>query len=640
MVIRNTTQSAAQPAIPVHLNQTPVENTSLFSRVRRHSSSMRNASATSRLAVSAKPFQQQADEAFRLLEANLKKQTVFKVSQKNKDAISTMKAWAADAQDRAQFEKRHKAAQFLMRKDCRLSNGYLKISGGIKIIPEHNFELPPHLHLSNGSLIVDDENLEELPDDLKIDGALIADKTKLKSLGNKLWVGSDLNIEESKVEHLPQDLHIGRTLNAGKTPLQALPEKMRLTGSLYIYETQVKQLPKQLYLGRTLNISKTDIDHFPQDMTIGGDIYAFKCEKIKELPQHLQNLGKRFDFKIRTIDIAETSIPKEQIASLPISVAKGVHYIDTHNIKEHRMHKTLDEAIQSWATATRKIHISAKKWELNALDKDEFNLFLSRLHTTNDALNPTSRVRHIDRVQTLIQELDQNKFDFRRYASAQIHNGLESCEDRIMHTLNILERQILVNKARGSKHPERELKELSKQFMALEYVRKSADQHCIKDDASDDDDTPNIDEIEVHLFFEVKCREALNLPVKTQTMKFERFAHVPQEDINKCIKETKAKLSDKILVKAYEDSWDPLQQFYREKELKALKWKSLEVEQHNYTPDDCCLLSSEELKDMKQPVLLRGTLYDLKTLGTFWVDKGYDPTTTVRFSLKDLTRPA
>ncbi|HBF06855.1 MAG TPA: hypothetical protein DHW71_04825 [Gammaproteobacteria bacterium] len=640
MVIRNTTQSAAQAAIPVHLNQTPVENTSLFSRVRRHSSSMRNASATSRLAVSAKPFQQQADEAFRLLEANLKKQTVFKVSQKNKDAISTMKAWAADAQDRAQFEKRHKAAQFLMRKDCRLSNGYLKISGGIKIIPEHNFELPPHLHLSNGSLIVDDENLEALPDDLKIDGALIADKTKLKSLGNKLWVGSDLNIEESKVEHLPQDLHIGRTLNAGKTPLQALPEKMRLTGSLYIYETQVKQLPKQLYLGRTLNISKTDIDHFPQDMTIGGDIYAFKCEKIKELPQHIQNLGKRFDFKIRTIDIAETSIPKEQIASLPISVAKGVHYIDTHNIKEHRMHKTLDEAIQSWATATRKIHISAKKWGLNALDKDEFNLFLSRLHTTNDALNPTSRVRHIDRVQTLIQELDQNKFDFRRYASAQIHNGLESCEDRIMHTLNILERQILVNKARGSKHPERELKELSKQFMALEYVRKSADQHCIKDEDSDDDDTPNIDEIEVHLFFEVKCREALNLPVKTQTMKFERFAHVPQEDINKCIKETKAKLSDKTLVKAYEDSWDPLQQFYREKELKALKWKNLEVEQHNYTPDDCCLLSSEELKDMKQPVLLRGTLYDLKTLGTFWVDKGYDPTTTVRFSLKDLKRPA
>ena len=222
MVIRNTTQSAAQAAIPVHLNQTPVENTSLFSRVRRHSSSMRNASATSRLAVSAKPFQQQADEAFRLLEANLKKQTVFKVSQKNKDAISTMKAWAADAQDRAQFEKRHKAAQFLMKKDCRLSNGYLKISGGIKIIPEHNFELPPHLHLSNGSLIVDDENLEALPDDLKIDGALIADKTKLKSLGNKLRVGSDLNIEESKVEHLPQDLHIGRTLNAGKTPLQAL----------------------------------------------------------------------------------------------------------------------------------------------------------------------------------------------------------------------------------------------------------------------------------------------------------------------------------------------------------------------------------------------------------------------------------
>ncbi|MEC8009391.1 MAG: NEL-type E3 ubiquitin ligase domain-containing protein [Pseudomonadota bacterium] len=640
MVIRNTTQSVAQPAIPVHLNQTPVENTSLLSRVRRHSSSMRNASATSRLAVSAKPFQQQADEAFRLLEANLKKQTAFKVSQKNKDAISTLKAWAADAQDRAQFEKRHKAAQFLMRKDCRLSNGYLKISGGIKIIPEHNFELPPHLHLSNGSLIVDDENLEELPDDLKIDGALIADKTKLKSLGNKLWVGSDLNIEESKVEHLPQDVHIGRTLNAGKTPLQALPEKMRLTGSLYIYETQVKQLPKQLYLGRTLNISKTDIDHFPQDMTIGGDIFAFKCEKIKELPQHLQNLGKRFDFKIRTIDIAETSIPKEQIASLPISAAKGVHYIDTHNIKEHRMHKTLDEAIQSWATATRKIHVSAKKWELNALDKDEFNLFLSRLHTTNDALNPTSRVRHIDRVQTLIQELDQNKFDFRRYASAQIHNGLESCEDRIMHTLNILERQILVNKARGSKHPERELKELSKQFMALEYVRKSADQHCIKDEDSDDDDTPNIDEIEVHLFFEVKCREALNLPVKTQTMKFERFAHVPQEDINKCIKETKAKLSDKTLVKAYEDSWDPLQQFYREKELKALKWKNLEVEQHNYTPDDCCLLSSEELKDMKQPVLLRGTLYDLKTLGTFWVDKGYDPTTTVRFSLKDLKRPA
>ena len=98
-------------------------------------------------------------------------------------------------------------------------------------------------------------------------------------------------------------------------------------------------------------------------------------------------------------------------------------------------------------------------------------------------------------------------------------------------------------------------------------------------------------------------------------MKFERFAHVPQEDINKCIKETKAKLSDKTLVKAYEDSWDPLQQFYREKELKALKWKNLEVEQHNYTPDDCCLLSSEELKDMKQPVLLRGTLYDLKTLG-------------------------
>mgnify|MGYP001361523828 CR=1 FL=1 len=105
------------------------------------------------------------------------------------------------------------------------------------------------------------------------------------------------------------------------------------------------------------------------------------------------------------------------------------------------------------------------------------------------------------------------------------------------------------------------------------------------------------------------------------------------------IKETKEKLSNKVAVKQYEDSWDPLQQFYREKELKALKWKTLATEQHNYNPDDCCILSSEELKDIKEPVLLKGTLYDLKALGTFWIDKGYDPTTTVRFSLKDLTRP-
>ncbi|MEJ2743931.1 MAG: NEL-type E3 ubiquitin ligase domain-containing protein, partial [Gammaproteobacteria bacterium] len=142
-----------------------------------------------------------------------------------------------------------------------------------------------------------------------------------------------------------------------------------------------------------------------------------------------------------------------------------------------------------------------------------------------------------------------------------------------------------------------------------------------------------VDEIEVYLALEIKLADALNLPVSTKNMLFERCANLTEQEIAAARKEALATVNDPQTEKAYLEAWEPWQTLQRTAQARQLSWSALPHSTASFDQSDYCLISSRSLSELEDPVAVGQVLYSLESLLTWWVQQGTDPATKLKIDL-------
>jgi hypothetical protein len=261
--------------------------------------------------------------------------------------------------------------------------------------------------------------------------------------------------------------------------------------------------------------------------------------------------------------------------------------------------------------------------------------FLSRLHQTADAKNAQSRPNLQARIEAFLHQMQSNHQGFRAIALDRVSQGLVSCHDRVIGVMNDLEQLVRIQEARTSESPATALRLLAKGLLALEVVHRHAAAKC---ESMGRVNPALVDLIEVYLAFEIKLKDDLGLPVSTENMLFERCASLTDDDINNAKQAAIIEMTDEANITHYLSQWEPWQQFERSEQAQQLMWRNLPTTEHAFQRDDCCLISSSELKEMTAPVCVGDTLYDLDALLKHWIDKGTDPANNLKMTLDQLSK--
>ena len=144
----------------------------------------------------------------------------------------------------------------------------------------------------------------------------------------------------------------------------------------------------------------------------------------------------------------------------------------------------------------------------------DLNTFLTRLRTTKDYINRSTRANTVLRVERMIQ-LACRDTEFKNLMLGLLTEGLISCGDRLTLFFNELEIQLQPNNQRLS---DEEFKQLCIGISRYRLLTKYAQNVCTRRGLGD--------AIETILFYHIRLRDALQLPITTQGMLYPAMAAV------------------------------------------------------------------------------------------------------------------
>ena len=461
----------------------------------------------------------------------------------------------------------------------------------------------------------------------------IADQIEVSDQG--LAVDGDYLRECESLISLPANLKVGGLLALlGCESLTELPAGLKVTGSLELTGCELlTSLPADLKVGGDLYLfCCTSLESLPDDLKVGGHLYLQSCTSLTSLPNWITTLGRRTDGDIRHVYLERCGLSQAIIERLRAQASEGMQFhFSMQSSSNTNFFEDVTEAIEFWEGDETLASKIPKRL------KDKLQEFLDRLTNTAEYKNSKTKSSLCTRVKTVLDEMNSNQ-EFRDEALDIIVDSLESCDDNIILEFNNIEKRLLINKAlnfQGTiEQKEEELRELGKSLCKLEQVHRCAAKKC--------ESLTFVDEVEVYLFYETRLAEDLGLPIITRNMIFSSYAGVTESDLEK------AKASVDALQETdfeeYLKAWDPWQIFQRGKICAELKYAELELYVGNPLNEEICVITSETLERLKEPVVLEQSdhkyIFEYDEIKKWWIKTGENPSPVEnkKFDITNLKR--
>ncbi|MGR3973526.1 MAG: NEL-type E3 ubiquitin ligase domain-containing protein [Candidatus Rhabdochlamydia sp.] len=532
--------------------------------------------------------------------------------------------------------------------DCKaltvLSKG-LKVGGSFELsdckaltVLSKGLKVGGSLHISRC------ESLTHLPEDLEVEGNFIAHYQALTALPKNLKVGGFLDLSRcDALTYIPEDIDVKghfylssckrltalpKGLKVGShiclsdcESLTHLPDDLEVKGNLEIHTCEsLTLLPKGLKVKNNLNLYDcTALTAIPYPFNLGGNLDLIGCRLLTSLPDWIVTLGPRSDGEVRVINLTYTGLSPTVLMRLEESVrnVEGIQFHFSQEAAETYVieFETLLPALAFWEEEAQLSldceNICQKLDQQLSPVQDHTNLlqFLIRLTAVADYYNVATRIPLARRVVQMIWLMVEDPQICAQFAYL-IHQGLASCDDRVMATLDTLG---FYHKLHQLKHPSttcEELKQVGKSFFLLEALNKKIELYIQK--------LQFVDEVEVYMAFHTQLKCRLNLPIETEGMLFRRCVALSDEEIdqvgNLVLEEVTEATFESFLL-----SWDPWQRYQRKS--LVVKWEELPVADRALTSEDIC----PYLQDTpSHPVLYKGVIYDYDTFVQRYIEEGVD----------------
>ena len=433
-------------------------------------------------------------------------------------------------------------------------------------------------------------NLRYLPDGIFVDGWLkIRNCTSLTSLPDGLSVGGTLDLE-------------------GCTGLTSLPEGLKVGGNIDLRFCEM-------------------LTSFPERLSIGGNLDLEGCINLTSLPSWITELGwNRRDDKRREVNLTGTGLSDDMIDRLRNTPAEGMRFIFGRQAAalDERTFSSLDQALSFWTALDRTAQ--APRIVLQESDKADMVQFLGRLSNTAEYRNLQTRTILAKRILKMVSFLAENE-ETKAKAFEIIHEGLTSCDDRIIASLDdveLLEKIHDAEKDSPSVEAQRKLRSLGLALYRLEEVRRHAAEHMRT--------LTWVDEVEVQLAFQIGLTQKLGLPLSTQNMLFRGCAGVSDEKIaatgQKILRESTKERIDQFLA-----CWDPWTRHNRRKALPAYEELLLEA-----TPTQGHVQCNILQEEADLPVRHGQNVFGYDAFCKVYVESGKDPCTNMPIDWSDVRR--
>lgn len=502
--------------------------------------------------------------------------------------------------------------------------------------------LPDRLHVTNITLNFCD-HLHHLPNELHVSEKLAIFDCGIRDLPETLWVGRDLEINGcNHIVNLHTHLHVGRNLRIMWCQrLRMMGDQPTVTGNMNIEDCpNFTSLPNGLRVGNDLTIMRCqNLVRLPNSLHVGGNLSLLNCRSVSSLPAAITTWGARSDGSDRAITLEQTGLSPAILGRLMQVQAPGMRFHFDNQPSPHLNYTTIEDGILSWLVGsndhqqTALTELNLPTWGLASLDERTLTNFLSRLHNTAEARNPTTLPHLQQRVLRLLKLMRDGQPEYRALVIATMAAHSTNCDDAIMQGMDALDEAIEIQLAHSSDNPQVALYTLGRKFFAL---------HRLKDHVTAKIATLQwVDEIEVLLFYKTHLTaRGIELPTATHHMIFVTCAQTTTEDIQIAETAIKADLNDPAKVDAFITHWDPYRLFVE----KQNRRNTATTIQYGHLPrasvdqiqmlgqSPICSISQEPLASFRYRVLLNGHLFELDELTQWWIENGTHPITRENLS--------
>ena len=424
---------------------------------------------------------------------------------------------------------------------------------------------------------------------------------------------------------------------SGCTSLTSLPEGLSVSGELDLRCCErLTSLPEGLKVVGNLNLEGcTSLTSLPEVLHVYSDLNLKGCIRLTSLPNWITELGYkksglgyriRSSAGIRKIDLTGIGLSDDIIDGLRNTPAPGMRFIFGRQAAalDEITFSSLEQALSFWTALDRTVRVP--RIVLQESDKADMVQFLGRLSNTAEYRNLQTRTILAKRILKMVSFLSENE-ETKAKAFEIIHEGLTSCDDRIIAALDdveLLEKIHAAEKDSPSVEAERKLRSLGLALYRLEEVRRYATAHMRT--------LTWVDEVEVQLAFQIGLTQMLGLPLSTQNMLFRGCAGVSDEKIaaigQKILRESTKERIDQFLA-----CWDPWNRHNRRKALPAYEELPLEATP-TQGPVQCTVLQEKAA----MPVRHGQNVFGYEAFCKVYVESGKDPCTNMPIDWSDVRR--
>jgi len=510
-------------------------------------------------------------------------------------------------------------------------------------------DAPETVSNSIGSILpsLEPESITCTPEEFK---RLLAENYRFPS---KIIVIGALNFNcDHSLITLPAGMEVRGNLNlSGCTSLTSVPEGLVVIGHLYLTRcgasltflpagmkvyghlnlsgcTSLTSLPEGLVVHEDLVLfGCTSLTSLPEDLVlIYGDVCLSECASLTSLPSWITTLGANPDGTTRIVDLTNTGLSDAIIERLRQTPAPGMQFRFSHAATNSTIQfPNVETALCFWFKEAKDETLAIPNIAFDR-EQESANVtrFLARLTTTAEYKNLQTRQHLAGRILEVFNQMSQDEA-IKGAACELIHEGLTSCDDRIISALEEIELMLLLHKIEKTHHTAEELKKLGKSFLLLEMVNAKAKAHK--------ETLTWVDEIEIYLAFQIGLADRFDLPVKTRNMFFRECAQVTTDQLNAFGDEIERECTDEKL-EAFLQTWSPWIKFQKQAQVIPA-YDDLPVADRELAEDDTCAMT---LCAPDQPVLYNGHVYDYDSFIYQCRTNGTDPLDRSKIDISQLKR--
>mmetsp|Transcript_21750 Transcript_21750/g.38430 ORF Transcript_21750/g.38430 Transcript_21750/m.38430 type:complete len:833 (+) Transcript_21750:165-2663(+) len=488
---------------------------------------------------------------------------------------------------------------------------------------------PEALHVNGDLDLSNCKALRVLPAVLNVTGSFtLTNSMYLNALPANFRAMGDVNLKEcSLLCSLPEGLVVRGNLTLNNcVSMRALPHGLKVMGNLSCKGcTRLKDLPGGLRVRGNLDLFGCEaITELPSDMNVGKNLNIECCVSLESLPlcildwpsPQTRRQGGKHNIYLGGSGLSEETLTWLRSANAPhirFFVHLGGSTTGTPGARAKKTSKKpftdVADAILFWERESGFERSEPASIELKMPSERRIVLtFLNKLRGSKEfGLSETRRAlaKRIVLAVDLLQDPE-----CREEVLQRMGDSIDACHDKPVWALNQLAVIAFIVNARGDREA---LRELGRRVMNLMIVHK----HAAAKVAS----LGWVDDVCVYLLFEIKLRQALDLPVEASAMIFPSYVTVSKKEFRLAKKEANA--VDDAAFETWLESWPEWQRQDRLEFAEQLNWETLEEVRLNPSEVPETDLSGNTMQD---PIMLRSMVWSLSDVLKHWVRTGVDLT--------------